>query len=237
MAKKTSLPAVLARRREIAAVDVCHGSRNINSKIPEVAENGRPPSGGLSPDEDFKAAVARYMPGLRAFLARLSMSSGPEVDDMVQETVLKALAAANTYRGEASVSTWLFSIASRVHVDNLRSRQREISARSMGVEMARGRRTERSNPVERDAERNETIRCVEKRMERLPATYHRILVYREIECRAIKEIAVLESSTPGAIKTKLNRARKALRKILESQCHVTNGKHGGPLTCTPRKSV
>ncbi|VAX19674.1 hypothetical protein MNBD_NITROSPINAE01-1586 [hydrothermal vent metagenome] len=150
--------------------------------------------------------------------------------------MLKALTAVSKYRGDASVSTWLFAIATRVYSDSLRSIQKEKKLKSHQAVKA-SMPSHYHNVPENHAERLEIIDCLEKRMEWLPTGYSRILVYREIEGRGIKDIAALENSTPGAIKTRLSRARIALRNVVESQCQVTRAKHDGSVTCAPKKSV
>ncbi len=158
------------------------------------------------------------------------------MDDLVQETLLKAVTTVSQYRGEASLSTWLFAIATRVYADSLRSMQKEKKLKSHQA-VKTPISSHYYDAPENRAERLEIIDCLEKRMKWLPAGYSRILVYREIEGRRIKEIAALENSTPGAIKTRLSRARIALRNLVESQCQVTREKPDGSVTCAPKKNV
>ena len=55
----------------------------------------------------------------------LNMGSPGEVDDLVQETYLRALRSAGSFRGEARVSSWLLSIARNVCADHVRRRTRQ----------------------------------------------------------------------------------------------------------------
>ena len=59
----------------------------------------------------FGELVRRYQSPVRAFLARMTHGDAHLADDLAQETFLKAWQKLRTYRGGASLSTWLFSIA------------------------------------------------------------------------------------------------------------------------------
>lgn len=54
-----------------------------------------------------------------------ALGSAGEVEDLVQETYLRALRGAPTYRGEAPVQTWLLGVARHVCADHVRRRQRQ----------------------------------------------------------------------------------------------------------------
>jgi RNA polymerase sigma-70 factor (ECF subfamily) len=54
-----------------------------------------------------------------------ALGSTDEVDDLVQETYLRAIPSLASYRGESSVRTWLLAIARNVCADHVRRRQRE----------------------------------------------------------------------------------------------------------------
>jgi RNA polymerase sigma-70 factor (ECF subfamily) len=77
----------------------------------------------------FGQLIDRHQHGLRAFLRRLA--SMADADDIAQETFLAAWTHADTYRGGASVRSWLFAIAWRKAKDSHRRRfrQRQRDAR------------------------------------------------------------------------------------------------------------
>ena len=174
-----------------------------------------------------RADLVRYLPGLRGFLARLA-GGGADVDDLVQETMIKASRAWEGYRGEAAVSTWLFAIAVRVFVDHRRARARERAL----IKRASVRPSPHKAPAnepEASASRKEMIDCIGARMERLPERYRRLVILKDIEGRSIHEIAAREGVTLGAARTGLTRARAALRAILLEECAISG------LTCEPKK--
>src|SRR5687768_16168562 len=60
---------------------------------------------------------------LKSFLLRMT-TSVQDAEDLVQETYLKARSGIDTFRGESALKTWVFSIASNLARDLLKSRKR-----------------------------------------------------------------------------------------------------------------
>jgi RNA polymerase sigma-70 factor, ECF subfamily len=54
-----------------------------------------------------------------------ALGNGPDVDDLVQETYLRALQSLATFRGDAAVQTWFLSVARHVCADQVRRQQRQ----------------------------------------------------------------------------------------------------------------
>lgn len=71
----------------------------------------------------FDALVARHVGPARRAVRRL-VGHPDEVDELVQEALLKAWRSVDRFRGEASFGTWLVQIASRTALDHLRTRRR-----------------------------------------------------------------------------------------------------------------
>ena len=66
-------------------------------------------------------------------------------------------------------------------------------------------------------EREETRATVRKAIDRLPDNYRSVLLLRDIEALDTEEVASLLGVTPNAVKTRLHRARQALRTLLERE--------------------
>jgi RNA polymerase sigma-70 factor (ECF subfamily) len=98
-------------------------------------------------DRAFAALVRRTQPSVWRLCSLLGSPGGErDVEDLVQETYLRALRAMPTYRGEAPVLPWLLSIARRVCADDVRRRRRERRlvgrlVASAGAEDAQGPHT------------------------------------------------------------------------------------------------
>ena len=73
--------------------------------------------------ESFDRVAGPLMPMLRAYILRM-VAHPEDADELLQETLLKAPRGWRGFRGESSVKTWLFSIATRTCLDHLRARKR-----------------------------------------------------------------------------------------------------------------
>ena len=71
----------------------------------------------------FERLFREHVPKLRAVLHRMVGHPG-DVDDLAQQSLLKALEGIEAFRGDASAGTWLCSIGARLAVDHLRARKR-----------------------------------------------------------------------------------------------------------------
>ncbi len=81
----------------------------------------------------FSSLVAPLLPGLHAFVHRM-VAHPEDAKDIVQETLLAAHQNFSSYRGDAALRTWLFSIATRKSLDHLRARKRwPVNAQSLGA--------------------------------------------------------------------------------------------------------
>lgn len=71
----------------------------------------------------FERLFSQHVPKLRAVLHRMVGHPG-DVEDLAQQSLLKAFEGLDTFRGESSAGTWLCSIGARLAVDHLRARKR-----------------------------------------------------------------------------------------------------------------
>jgi len=71
----------------------------------------------------FERLFGRHVPALRGMLRRM-VGHPDDVDDLVQQTLVKAWQALEGYRSDASPSTWLCAIGSNIAIDHLRQRKR-----------------------------------------------------------------------------------------------------------------
>ncbi len=166
---------------------------------------------------DLDEVLAAYRPRVAAFVARI-MGNNADVDDLVQETFIKVSSGWTRFRGDSALSSWIFQIASNVCADHFRAGKRhaaeplEESSTTVNIP--------KTNPVE-FAEHGEMSQCVKERVNSLPPSYRDVLIRRDIEGFRIKEIAEMEGATANSVKTRLCRARKKLRTILESACELS----------------
>jgi len=142
--------------------------------------------------------------------------------DAVQEAFLSAVRSLDDFRGEAQLSSWLHRIAINAALIKLRARRR---VREQPIEeLLPGFRPDGEHlepihpwaePCEANLERQELQDLVRAAIARLPEDYRVILSLRDLEGLDTKETAHLLGISVGAVKTRLHRARQALRTLLD----------------------
>jgi RNA polymerase sigma factor (sigma-70 family) len=134
-----------------------------------------------------------------------------EADELVQATFLAVLRAKTQFRGDSSFRTYLFTIARNELYRVLRTRQRKGTqvdfALSSIAELV-------STPGTRMA-RNQEHRQLLEALQRLPVEQQTLLELHYWEDLEIAELAQIFDVPAATIRTRLHRARKALRELVE----------------------
>jgi len=156
----------------------------------------------------FARFVACYKQRIFAHLSRL-LGRGPHVDDLAQETFLRAYAALPGFalHGPARPSTWLLTIATRLALD-LRKRA------PIPVEPLRGFLDHGPTTPERECQRRQLGAAIAAAAATLTVEQRTVFVLAEIEDLPLDEIARIVDVPVATVKTRLFRAREALRRQL-----------------------
>jgi len=170
--------------------------------------------------------VVRRFGGRLLAVARRLLGDENDARDALQDAFLCAFRALPSFEGNARLSTWLHRIVVNSALMKLRSRKRSpMAAESLDDLLPefeddghrRGVGPAWSAPVEAMLEREETRQTVRRSIDRLPADYRTVLVLRDIEELDTDETASVLGITRGAVKTRLHRARMALRELLDPE--------------------
>jgi len=158
----------------------------------------------------FRAFVVRYERMVFALLSRM-LGHGPEVEDLAQETFVRAYRAFPDFdpTGPAKVSTWLLTIATRLALDAKKKKRADDTPMS-DVEPASDRP---SNP-ELSLERRQLGDAIAAAAEELPDDQRAALVLAEMHGLSILEIAAALDVPENTAKTRLFRAREKMRAAL-----------------------
>jgi RNA polymerase sigma-70 factor, ECF subfamily len=187
---------------------------------------------GVPPQAAELAAIVRANMGALRRTCRRLLQDEAEADDAVQESFLSAFAHLHTFRGQARLSTWIHRIA--VNVCLMRLRQRIALAPALESDacdealdsllpryLADGHRADPlpawSEGVDALAERRELCGRVRQLVQSLPEPHRTVLVLRDLEELSTEETANLLGVRVNAVKTRLHRARQALRTMLERE--------------------
>lgn len=155
-------------------------------------------------------------------LARTVLKDDGEAEEVVQETYLRAFAALPTFRGEASLSTWLTRIALNEALGRKRKARTQVELGMVDAMQEKSGQiivfpTMNSDNPERDIARREIRKLIEHAIESLPESFRLVFVLRDVEEMSIEETARLLAIRPETVKTRLHRARRLLRQCLDRQ--------------------
>jgi RNA polymerase sigma-70 factor (ECF subfamily) len=171
----------------------------------------------------FEPIYRDYYPRIKRYLARLI--SYDDAEDVAQEVFLKVSKSLGSFRGESSISTWVYRIATNAAMDRVRSpdyRARVASAPvddSCDTGESPAASEERSSLVEQNAIRSEMSGCVQGLVAQLPENYRTVLILSETEGMKNREIAEVLGISLETVKIRLHRARARLKGIFEANCN------------------
>ncbi len=155
-------------------------------------------------------------------VARRLLINEDDARECIQEAYLLAFAKINSFEGRSSFRTWLHRIVVNCALGILRSRKPHNTQSIddlLPVFDSDGCRIEPTwqfnEPLLKILERNQARDLVHRSIQSLPDTYRIVLMLRDIEGYDTEEVATLLETNTGVIKTRLHRARAALKKQLE----------------------
>jgi RNA polymerase sigma-70 factor (ECF subfamily) len=152
--------------------------------------------------------VERHAGALARFAA--SVGARGDVEEIVQDTFVRAFASLDSFRGESSLRTWLFTIARRLLLDRRRTERR----RGEQVQVQDSDVTTEFDPLD-SVVADETQRRMREAVERLTPTQKEVFTLRVSEGLSYKEIADAVGSTEGAARVHYHNAMRAIKEFLE----------------------
>ncbi|MDJ0974321.1 MAG: sigma-70 family RNA polymerase sigma factor [Planctomycetota bacterium] len=184
---------------------------------------------GVSPDRALQDLwVARLREGctetlrevVDAFTERLSavvsgiLRDRDAVEDVVQETFVKAFYRIHGFKGTSSLYTWLYRVAVNASKDYIKSRKRRPAASLEDLPTPATLMPSTGRPPIEGLEQREIRVRVHAAIARLPLRFRTVLALREIEGMAYHEIAAVLNLSLGTVESRLFRARRRLRSLL-----------------------
>jgi len=156
--------------------------------------------------------------------------------DLVQETFLNAYQGLKDFRGEAKVSTWLYTIASRACIRMRRKRkgepEHELSLEEF-VPTSEGElrlQIPMGGLSPEEAFQNKELReALDQAIDKLPKKYRMALVLRDMEGLSAKEVGTIMGVNERAVKSRLHRARLFVRRELSARGITEHDKRSGGL--------
>ena len=159
-------------------------------------------------------------------VARRMLSIEEDARDAVQDAFLSAFKALPTFDGRSQLATWLHRITVNACLMKLRTRRRrpECSIEELlPTFLSDGHQTRSTKPCvsghDEPAVDSQLAATVREKLHQIPEQYRTVLILRDIEGYSTEHTAAALGLSPNAVKTRLHRARQALRTLIEPALH------------------
>lgn len=169
--------------------------------------------------EAFDELISRYQRRVYTFAYRLT-GNPDEAADVAADTFVRIFTSIGSFRGDSSFATWLFRVVTNIYLDS-RKRQRGRPTQSLDEmvqleENSVQRQVEDDGPTPYDvALEHQRHAALEAAIASLPEYQRLMIVMYHVQGLAYEEIAEILDVPIGTVKSRLNRARLALRQKLE----------------------
>lgn len=168
---------------------------------------------------DFNHIHDTYAPRIRLYLGKLAGSD--EADDLTQETFTRVSQSLNNFRGQSSLSTWIYKIATNTAIDKIR--KNKLAKHDLAHDTLEDVEDKDIWTGERRAPDDHIIRkgmnsCIRNVVFKLPETFRTVIVLSEFEGLKNEDIAIILGLKLEAVKMRLHRARLKLKEDLSKQC-------------------
>ena len=162
---------------------------------------------------EFKQLWKEYNNQLRHFL--LSRVNNPsDVDDLLQEILIKTYQNLNTVKEADKFSAWLFQIARNTLIDYYRKSRVDNSRQEIaGKTMLMNEQSEQYEQI-----RQELTKCIRPFINRLPPKYRDAIEAVDLQGVSQKALAAKLQLSHSAVKSRVQRARHMLRELFQECC-------------------
>ena len=166
----------------------------------------------------FEALIEPHMTKVYNIAYRICQNAD-DAADAAQDAFLKAFGNISKFKGGAKFSTWLYRIATNAALDMVKGRGRHgaysLDAEISGEDGEVLREIPSDAPLpQEEAERAEVRREINAALARLSDPDRSIIVLRDINGMAYRELSEILGCSEGTVKSRLSRARQKLREIL-----------------------
>ncbi|MDG6093976.1 sigma-70 family RNA polymerase sigma factor [Acetobacter sp. AN02] len=164
----------------------------------------RDAEGGIKTTENqnFRGSLVSLLPALRGF-ARFLTHDPVRADDLVQETIVRALAAQDQFTEGTSQKAWMFTILRNLFFEQVRRHRREaevMDEAEAGISLSHAPR----------AVIQDDIRDLDRMLRDLPPRMREALILVAAQGMSCEEVALITGVAVGTVKARVSRARRLL---------------------------
>lgn len=196
------------------------GDREIDQQLVERAQRGD--------KRAFDLLVIKYQRKLARLLSQF-IRDAAEVEDITQETFIKAYRSLPSFRGESAFYTWLYRIGINAAKNFLVAQGRRASTTNgFDIEDAEnleeGSQLRELNTPENELMSKQIAQTVHQTLQALPEELRTAITLREIEGLSYEEIANIMNCPTGTVRSRIFRAREAIADKLQSVMEIGKNK-------------
>src|ERR1700719_1843169 len=153
---------------------------------------------------EFNGLVERELPRLRRY-ARALTRSADRADDLVQETLLRAISKSHLWQTGTDIRAWLFTIMHNHYVNMVRRAMRDEA--TVDIEQM-------SLVAVTDPTASSQLRELDQALARLPGEQREVILLVGLEGMSYETAANVLSAPVGTVRSRLSRGRDALRRLM-----------------------
>ena len=160
--------------------------------------------------DDFSRLLEQHIPRLRRYAFALHRSSRSHADDLVQDTLVRAIVKQHLWRPGTNLLGWLFTLMHNQHVNDVRR-----SVTRGGASRAVGEFPDTLASVS-DPSSSLQLRDLERAMTQLPSERREVILLVGLEGLSYEAVAEIVGIPIGTVRSRLSRGRMELRQMMDS---------------------
>jgi RNA polymerase sigma-70 factor, ECF subfamily len=183
---------------------------------------------------EFDHVFSEFERPVYNYLLHLTQNQA-DAEDLTQETFIRVHDRLKAFRGEASLRTWVYRIATNLSIDYFRSSAHHQTNASLSLEevdLERELVDLHTPSATQQVEQAAMSDCMQKFVQDLPFPYQMVLILHDFQGLTNQEIADVLKISLDTVKIRLHRARLKLRLSLRANCDLYHDERN-VLVCQP----
>ena len=164
-------------------------------------------------DKRFKELYETYYPKLKVMFSK-KIKDEQEVEDVIQDTMLRVYTKYSTYDDKYALSTWLYTVANSVLNSHFRSKSRQ-PALSYAKELYDNTYTESFDSPENILVAQEQANAINNSLKKLSGDFLEVYTMKDAEGMSLKSISEQLDVPINTVKSRLKRARDLVKENLQ----------------------
>ena len=166
----------------------------------------------------FEELIAMHQKNIFSIAFRIA-GNHEDASDMAQEVLIKIFRNLEQFKGDSKFSTWLYRVATNTCLDMKKKilkhssysldQELETDEGSMATEIQ-----DNSPTPEQHAEQSEVQKAINTAISNLNDQHKKVIILRDVQGFSYEEIGDMLNCSVGTVKSRINRARAQLKKIL-----------------------